>query len=60
MSDKGKGKKSEAAADSVAWKVLDSSGKEPLKDQFKGYADANAAARKYTRETGLHAGAVRT
>lgn len=60
MSDKSKSNKSEVKADSVPWKVIDGNGKEPLKDQFKGYADASAAARKYTRETGLHAGAVRT
>lgn len=59
MSDKAKGKK-ETKVDSVPWKVLDSSGNEPLKDQFKGFADADSAARKYTRETGVFAGAVRS
>lgn len=60
MSEKAKGKKTEANVDSVPWKVRDSLGNEPLKDQFKGFADANSAARKYTRETGVHAEAVRS
>lgn len=48
-----------SGVDSTPWKVIDGSGKEPLKDQFKGYKDAASAARQYTEATGEHAAPVR-
>lgn len=48
-----------SGVDATPWKVIDGNGEEPLKDQFKGFKDAKAAADSYTRETGLFAGPVR-
>lgn len=57
--------KTPANADSTPWVVKGTSGKtvptakDGKTESFPGFADANTAARAYTRNTGLFAQAVR-
>lgn len=49
-----------SGTDSIGWKVRGTDGKNALSDSFKGYVDADAAAKRYTEQTGLYAEAVRS
>jgi hypothetical protein len=45
--------------DTVPWKIVEASGSNPTGETFAGFNQANAAALRFTQETGSWAAAVR-